>query len=1179
MLNRVIAFSLQNRLLVLIAAAAVAAAGVYQLARTPVDVFPDLNRPTVTILTEAPGLAPEEVELLVTRPIEYQVNGATGVKRVRSASGIGLSVVWVEFDWGTDIYQDRQIVAERLQLVRSRLPQDVNPVMAPISSIMGEVMIVGLRPAEAPKTPDEALKQGMALRTFGEFAVRNRLLAVDGVSQVTVMGGYLKQYQVVTSPERLAAQNVTLQQLADAAEKANALAGGGVMERGPKESLIRISGQSLTPEQIAETPVVWRGDRAIRIKDVADVRLAGPVRRGDGSTRAKEGDRVAGGPAVILTVQKQPGANTLDLTPKLDAALDQLQADAPPEVVVERRVFRQADFIQTAIDNVIEAIRDGTVWVFVVLLLFLASIRTSVITLTAIPLSILVTVLVFSYFGVTINTMTLGGIAVAVGELVDDAIVDVENIFRRLNENRSKAHPDPVLKVIFRASSEVRNSIVYATLIVCLVVLPLFALSGLEGRMFAPLGLAYLVSLMASLAVSLTVTPVLASLLLGRREEVRPHRDSPLLRGLKWLDTRLLRLTLRFPWPVAAVSLVLSAVTMLAVFGMGSEFLPPFNEGTVTVNLQLPPGTSLEESGRVAARAEQALLAVPEVVSVSRRTGRAEQDEHAEGVNTSEIEVRLAPHERPKPGVRAAVLRAVPGLHRYGVETFGRPPEEVLADIREKVSSIPNVKANVGQPISHRLDHVMSGVRAQVAIKVFGPDLQELRNAAQEIQDAVAKVPGVVDLQVEPQVEISQVRLRVKREEAARYGLAPGDVARLLETAYKGRTVSTVLDGEKYFSLVVWYDEKSRSDPKAIGQTILDTPSGKKVSLDQVAEVLDTTGPNTLNHENVGRRIVVSCNVQGRSLGDVVADIKRAVRPVEEKLRARGGNYRVEDDGQYRAQQEANSRLLVFGAAAVLGVFLLLCRCLGSWRAALMVLGVNLPLAGLGAVAVLLLVNRPESAALHAAPWWKWPGVWFQATTLSVAHWVGFITLIGIVSRNGIMMIAHYIHLMREEGEPFGKDMIVRGSLERLAPVLMTAAVAVIGLVPLALGAGQTGKEILHPLAVVVIGGLVTSTLMDQVVTPAVFLLFGRKVYTPEAPADAGAPAASWDDDWLTEKPEPRPRPEGGAGVAPGSAAPATPVEKNGRHAPPPDGPARPPVSPEPAGPPAAPPAPAGSGT
>ncbi|MDY3553300.1 efflux RND transporter permease subunit [Gemmata sp. JC717] len=1136
MLDRVIALSLKNRFLVLLCAVAVAAAGAYQLARTPVDVFPDLNRPTVTVLTEAPGLAPEEVESLVTRPLEYQLNGSTDVRRVRSASGIGLSVVWVEFDWGTDIYRDRQIVSERLQLVRSRLPEGANPVMAPISSIMGEVMLVGLRPAQPPATDAERLQQGMELRTFGEFAVRNRLLAVDGVSQVTVMGGHLKQYQVVTSPERLAAQNVTLEQLTKAARKANVLAGGGVMERGPKESLIRISGQSLTPDEIEDTPVVWRDNRAIRVRDVADVRFSGPVRRGDGSVRVKEGDAVTGGPAVILAVQKQPSANTLDLTPKLDQALADLRQDAPPGTVIESRVFRQADFIRTAVDNVIEAIRDGTIWVFVVLILFLASVRTSVITLTAIPLSVLVTVLVFGAFGATVNTMTLGGLAVAVGELVDDAIVDVENIFRRLNENRARERPEPSLKVIFKASSEVRNSIVYATLVVCLVVLPLFALSGLEGRMFAPLGLAYLVSLLASLAVSLTVTPVLSSFLLARGP-ARKHRDPFLLRALKWLDARLLRFTLRHPRPILAASLLLSLASVAFVFGMGSEFLPPFNEGTVTVNLQTPPGTSLAESGRVAALAEGRLLEIPEVVSVSRRTGRAEQDEHAEGVNVSELDVRLAPHERPRSGFWAAAARAVPGLHGLGIETAGRPHEAVLADIRDRVSSIPNVKPNVGQPISHRLDHVMSGVRAQVAVKVFGPDLQELRAAAGDIEAAMRGVPGVVDLQVEPQVEISQVRLRVKRQEAARYGLAPGDIARLLETAYKGRAVSTVLDRERFFDLVVWYDDEARSAPAVIGSTILDTPSGRRVALDQVAEVADTTGPNTLNHENIARRIVVSCNVQGRSLGDVVADIQRAVKPVEHALRAKGADYRVEDDGQYRAQQEANTRLLVLGALAVFGVFVLLTRCLGSWRGALMVLGVNVPLAALGAVVALLLLNRPEGAALDAAPWWRRPAVWAQATTLSVAHWVGFITLIGIVSRNGIMMIAHYIHLMKEEGETFGEAVIVRGSLERLAPVLMTAGVAVIGLVPLALGGGQPGKEILHPLAVVVIGGLVTSTVMDQVVTPAVFLLFGSKVYAPRASDGTGA-AELWDDAWLTNGADTKPtcRPE--AQTEPSSGAP-----------------------------------------
>jgi CzcA family heavy metal efflux pump len=1104
-LDRVIELSLRNRPLVLIAALVMLCTGLYQLARTPVDVFPDLNRPTVTVMTEAPGLAPEEVETLVTRPIEYALNGATGVRRVRSASGVGLSIVCIEFSWDTDIYRDRQVVSERLQVVRSRLPRDSEPVMAPISSIMGEVMLVGLRPAAEPRSPEEALERGLELRTYAEFTVRNRLLAIEGVSQVSVMGGHLKQYQIITTPARLAGQNVTLEQLTAAAEKANALAGGGILERGAREALIRISGQSLTPEQIAEVPVVWRDGRAIRIREVAEVRFGGPVRRGEGSTRVREDGRVSGGASVVVAIQKQPQANTLDLTPHIDSALDQLEHDAPPGTVIERRVFRQADFIRTAIDNVIEAIRDGTIWVFVILLLFLASIRTSLITLTAIPLSVLVTVLVFACFGVTINTMTLGGLAVAVGELVDDAVVDVENIFRRLRENRVRSSPDPALAVIFRASSEVRNSIVYATLIVCLMVLPLFALAGLEGRMFAPLGLAYLVSLLASLVISLTVTPVLSSYLLGRARSIARPRDPLVLRGLKSLDTRLLRFSLRRPWPVLVAAMFLSAVTMLAVIGMGSEFLPPFNEGTVTVNLQAPPGTSLAESSRVAGRAEESLLRIPEVVSVSRRTGRAEQDEHAEGVSVSELDVRIAPHERPKTGVHFAILRAVPGLRRFGVETTGRHPEAVLADIRERMSGIPNVRANVGQPISHRLDHVMSGVRAQIAVKVFGPDLQELRAAAYEIEAAMSAVSGVVDLQVEPQVEIPQVRLRVKREEAARYGLTPGDVARLLETAYRGRVVSTILDGEKFFQLVVWYDEAARNSPGVIGQTILDTPSGKRVPLSQVAEVLETTGPNTLNHEDVARRIVVSCNVQGRSLGDVVEDVRRSVAAVEERLRAKGADYRIEDDGQYRAQREANARLLVLGLAAVAGVFLLLWRCLGSWRAALMVLGVNIPLAGLGAVAALLITNRPDASALQAAPWWRWPQLWAGATTLSVAHWVGFITLIGIVSRNGIMMIAHYIHLMREEGEAFGEAMIVRGSLERLAPVLMTAAVTAIGLLPLALGGGQPGKEILHPLAIVVVGGLITSTLLDQMVTPSVFLLFGRNVYVP-ASSERAAP-------------------------------------------------------------------------
>jgi CzcA family heavy metal efflux pump len=825
MLNSVIAFSLRNRHTVLLLALVLAGVGLWQLAALPVDVFPDLNRPTVTVMTEAPGLAPEEVEALVTRPLEALLNGATGVQRVRSSSGVGLAIVWVEFAWGTDLYLDRQIVSEKLQLARDRLPADANPILAPISSIMGEVMLLALRSTTPATTSEGRLQQAMELRTLGEFTVRNRLLAVEGVSQVTVMGGMLKQYQILTTPERLTAQNITLAQLTDAAEKANVLAGGGVLERGTKEAIIRLSGQGLTPSEIGETPVVWRGPRAVKIKDVADVRFGGPVRRGDGGVHVKEGGVVQGGSAVVLTVQKQPGASTLALDPRIDSALDQLQAELPAGVVIERHIFRQAEFIRTAVDNVVEAIRDGSVWVFVVLFLFLWNFRTSFITLTAIPLSLLTTFLVFRWLGVGINTMTLGGIAVAVGELVDDAIVDVENIFRRLRENRHKPAPEPVLQVIFAASSEVRGSIVFATAIVCLVVLPLFAMAGLEGRMFAPLGLAYLVALLASLVVSLTVTPALAAVLLGSSRLVGRKGDPWLLRQLKWLDEKLVRWALRNPWKIIVAVAILSGLSLLALSGMGSEFLPPFNEGTLTINVQLEPGTNLAESVRVAERAEALLLQVPEVLSVGRRTGRAEMDEHAEGVNSSEIDVRLRPHERPLPGLWPAILRGIPGLHAHGVEILGRAPEQVLADIRERVTALPNVKVNIGQPISHRLDHLMSGVRAQVAVKVFGPDLRELRTAAQDIQDRVSKVTGVVDLQTEPQVEIPQLRLRVKRAEAASYGLAPGDVTRLLETAYKGRVISTVLDGERTFQLVVWYDAAARNDPAAIARTVLDCGS------------------------------------------------------------------------------------------------------------------------------------------------------------------------------------------------------------------------------------------------------------------------------------------------------------------------------------------------------------------
>ena len=1076
MLNHVIAFCLKNRILVLGVTVVLVLYGGRQAARLPIDVFPNLNRPTVTIMTEAHGLAPEEVETLVTFPIESAMNGASGVLRVRSASGIGLSIVWVEFDWGTDIYIDRQIVAEKLQLVRERLPEEAHPVMAPITSIMGEIMLVGMR-ATGNTSETE-------LRTIADWEVRQRLLAVRGVSQVSVMGGVMKQYQVLTSPERLSRHDVTLDQLIAAVEKSNIVTGGGFLMSQSQESLIRIVGRATTLDEVADT-VVRPGDPVpITIREVADVRYAGPVRRGDASIETNR--------SVILSVQKQPGADTLLLTARIEQMLHQLQQRLPDDVVITTDIFKQADFIESAIDNVREAIRDGVIWVIVVLFIFLWNLRTSLITLAAIPLSIIVTALAFSYFGISINTMTLGGLAVAIGELVDDSIVDIENIYRRLKENFHKPKPDNPLRVIFLASCEVRNSIVYATLIVVLVVFPLFSLAGLEGRMFAPLGLAYLMTLMASLVVSLTVTPVLASVLLPRANFLKREGDPFLLRGLKWADRLLLRFTLRHSTAVLAAVGVVVVVSVSCIAWMGGEFLPRFNEGSLTIAAMAPPGVSMEESNRIARRVEQMLMAIPEVKHVSRRTGRAELDEHAENVNFSEIDVGLIQPQRPKPGIHYAILRAIPGLHHMGIQQVGRPRDEVMTEIRDLVAEVPGMKVNIGQPISHRLDHMMSGIRSQIAVKLFGRDIEELRDRGQDLAEVMAGVPGVVDLQIEPQVDIPQVRVTIRRKEAARYGLAPADVAKALETALQGRTVSQVLEGQRVFDLVVWFDEEARNDIDVIRSTLISTPDGSRVALGTVAEVFKTQGPNTINRENVQRRIVIQCNTAGRDLVSVVQDIQQAAAEKIEPILKDG--YYIEYGGQFEARRDANQRLLVLGAVAVVGVFLLLYKCLGSWRAATQVM-VNVPLAAAGSVITLLLVNRPSPEAIAAASWWQLPDVWLSATTLSVAHWVGFITLIGIVSRNGIMMISHYIHLMKYEGEVFGEQMIIRGSLERLAPVLMTALTTTIGLVPLALGAGQTGKEILHPLAIVVIGGLLSSTLLDQIVTPALFFKFGRKVY------------------------------------------------------------------------------------
>ncbi len=802
-----------------------------------------------------------------------------------------------------------------------------------------------------------------------------------------------------------------------------------------------------------------------------------------------------------LTVQKQPDADTIALDKRIDLVLESLRRELPADVKIETEIFRQSDFIEAAVANVSEAVRDGAIWVVVILFLLMGNFRTSISSLTSMPLSILLTIIIFYIFGITINTMTLGGIAVAIGDLVDDSIVDIENIYRRLRENKQLpiAEQKAPIDVIFSASSEIRNSIVYASLIVVLVVVPLFMMSGLEGRLFAPLGIAYIVALLCSLAVSLTFTPVLASVLLPNAPFLADKREPLFVRWLKSVDERMLRWTLNRPRMVLGGVSILVLLSCLTLPWMGGEFLPPFNEGTATINLRLEPGTSLAESQRLAGRVESIIVEVPEVLSVARRTGRAELDEHAEGVNNTEFEIRFAEYKTDKPGWYCTILRAIPVAHLWSFDYRGRPQEKVFADLRDRISSIPGAAVNIGQPISHRLDHMMSGIRAQIAIKVFGPDLRELRTAAYDIQERMQSIEGIVDLQIEPQIEISQVQMRVKREQAARYGLAPGDVAELLETAFKGRVVSQIIEEDKYFGLVVWYDEASRRDPKVIEETIIETPSGVKVALSQVAEVLDTTGPNVLNRENVQRRVAVFCNVQGRDLSSVVADIKTALTPVEATLRDLPGEYYLDYSGQFEAQQEATLRLWGLAILSMVGVYLLLMKALGSQRAALQVIA-NVPLAALGAIVALLVVNRPNLAELAEHAWYTWPLVWIQTTHLSLAHWVGFVTLIGIVSRNGIMMISHYQHLMEVEGMPFGKDMIIRGSLERLAPVMMTAMTSFVGLVPLLFGYGEPGKEILYPLSVVLFGGMLASTLLDQIVTPALFYLFGSIAAHPQNP-------------------------------------------------------------------------------
>ncbi len=1022
MLNGLILFSLRHRLFIVLAAVAVLLYGGWAVTRLPVDVFPDLNRPTVTVMTEAGGLSPEEVEALVTRPIEVAMNGAPGVRRVRSSSGVGLSVVYVEFDWGTDIYRDRQLVAERLQVAREGLPRDATPQLAPVSSIMGEILLLGVQ-SEGDRTSP------LELRSLADWVIRQRLLTIPGIAQVTVMGGGVKQVQVLVDPEKLLALGLTLEEVERAAGLAQGNTTGGFVTRGGREYLVRNLARSASVEELAATVVAVRGGVPVPLSQVAEVKAGAAVKRGDGGMNGR--------PAIILAVQKQPGASTLELTAKVKAAVWELQRTLPTDVHVAT-LFEQGSFIEAAIGNVEEALRDGAILVVLVLFLFLANLRTTAITLTAIPLSFVITALVMDAFGLSLNTLTLGGLAVAIGELVDDAIVDVENVHRRLKENRQKERPEPALRVIYQASSEVRNSIVFATLIVVLVFLPLFAMGGIEGRLFAPLGVAYIVSILASLLVSLTVTPVLCAYLLPKARFLEKG-DSALVRALKKRARRVYEVSLAHPGMVMASAAVLVLAAAATVPFLGSSFLPQFNEGTATVNVLAPPGTSLEESNRLGLLAERLIASVPEVHTVGRRTGRAEQDEHAEGVHYSELDVDF------KEG--------------------GRPRGEVLADIRARLARLPGVSVSVGQPISHRLDHLLSGIRAQVAVKIFGQDLDALRAKAEEVRQVMAGVPGIVDLQVEQQTLIPQLQVRLKREEAARLGVQPGAMAEQLERAFNGVVVGQVLEGQRTFDVLVRYDDSARESAESFRRALVDTPSGARVPVSAVAEVMETRGPNLINHDHLQRRVVVMANVAGRDLGSAVDEVRAQVAARVQQPVGISIGY----EGQFESQQSATRLIALLSLVSLAGMFLVLYSHFRSVRLVLQVM-LNIPLALVGSVAAVLLTDR----------------------TLSVATLVGFITLCGIASRNTIMMISHYLYLVEVEGERFGPEMVVRGSLERLVPVMMTALTAGLALVPLALAAGAPGKEILHPVAVVILGGLVSSTLLDMVVTPAVFYRFGR---------------------------------------------------------------------------------------
>ncbi len=1032
MLNNLIRWSLRNRPIILAAAILLLVFGYQTVRELPVEVLPDMTKPTVTILTECPGLAPEEVETLVTQPLESAVQGVAGLDRLRSNSDVGLSLVFAEFAWGTDIYKARQMVQERMQSVLSTLPAQAKPGMTPVSSLMGEILLVGLR------SKDGAVKP-MDLRTLADWTIRRRLQSIGGVAEVLTIGGGVKQIQVQPDPQRLAAFGVTFEELEKAVSKAAGNATSGYLQAGPREIMVRNIGMTTSLEDIGGTTVKTIGDRSIFLSDVANLDYAVQTMRGDASI-ALSGDK-AGTMGVVLSIDKAPGFDTLKLTADIERALEELKPSLPPGVEAAI-MFRQGDFIEHAVGNLTEAIRDGAIMVTIVLFLFLLNFRTTFITLAAMPLSFAVTVLTFRWLGISVNSMTLGGLAVAIGMVVDDAIVDVENVFRRLRENAASDSPQPRLDVIASASGEVRNSILYATVIIILVFLPLMGLEGLEGRLFTPIAIATIVSMAASFVVSLTVIPVLCSLVL-RPKEGQAHRDGFFVRGMKkFVEHTFLKAALHIPLPVIAVVSLLLVAALSLYPKMGKEFLPTFNEGSATISLAGPPGSSLKHSNEVGDIGTKILMSIPEVKSVGRRAGRAEKDDHVMPVSVNEYDVEF-----------------IEG---------GRPRLEVFAEIREKLGpkAMPGTFVNVGQPIGHRLSHMLSGVSAKIAVKIFGPDLAVLRTKGAEVRDLAKSIPGLTDVNLEAQVPIPQVKIEINRERARAYGVQPGAINDQVSAFLGGLTMAELREGQRTVDLILRLPSEWRSSADKLGDLLIETGTGQRVPLHLIADVRDGNGPNVISRENAQRRIVIGANTSVRDLESLVLAWQKAVK---EKLELPEG-YFVSFEGEYLSQQKAAKRILFFFSLVMAVVLLLLFGYFRSVSLAMQVM-LNIPLALMGGLAL----------------------TWRMIDNISIATLVGFIAVGGVAARNGIMMISHYLNLMRHEGEGFTRKMIIRGTQERLVPVLMTALAAGCALIPLLWSAHEPGKEILYPVAVVIVGGLISSTLLDLVVTPAVFFAFGRK--------------------------------------------------------------------------------------